>query len=180
MDALKTEISSLQAAVRFLREDNRRTKLNVPESLDWLDKPLQRKMPIEQQREELILCEGEDVLDELIDLVATSEIHDFTAIPTNRLAWRPAHTTPKYHVARQREDYVAWSSWSEAVVRKGQILRERDVNQKVERGPRRNKLAAKVDFRLPGLGAKGAPRGRDVEIVKPEDFENLRDSMGFV
>lgn len=178
MEALKTEINSLQAAVRYLREDNRRARLTDPRGLDWLETPLIKPKTKEKQRKALVLAEGNDVLNELLNLTSTAKVYDLSTMPKNRLAWRPAKSTPQYHVAKQREDYEAWSSWKESVVKKGSVLVERDVNKRIEK--KRGIMAAKVELRLPDLEAKGVGSGREVEIVEPDDFEGFRGRLGFV
>ncbi|KAF4626253.1 hypothetical protein G7Y89_g11906 [Cudoniella acicularis] len=179
MDALKTEIASLQAAVRYLREDSRRARLADPQTLDWLSAPLTKSKPKEEQRKDLVLAEGQDVLNELLNLTTTAKVYDLSTMPKNRLAWRPAKSTPQYHVAKQREDYEAWSSWKESVVKKANILAERDANRGMERKPK-GKMAAKVALHIPDLENKGVRNGRDVQIVDPDDFEGFRDRLGFV
>jgi dynactin 1 len=179
MEALKTEIASLQAAVRYLREDNRRARLGDSQGLDWLDAPLIKPKTKEEQRKALVVTEGQDVLNELLNLASTAKIYDLSTMPKNRLAWRPAKTTPQYFVAKQREDYEAWSSWKESVVKKGRVLEERDANRGVEKKARGN-FAAKVQLRLPDLEWKGVRPGGEVEIVNPDDFDGFRGRLGFV
>jgi dynactin 1 len=180
MDALKSEIESLQAAVRYLREDNRRARLTDHQGLDWLAAPLAKPKSIIQQREELVASESQDVLSELLNLTTSAKVYDLGSVPKNRLGWRPAKTTPQYHVAKQKEDYAAWGSWKEAVVKKARVLAERDANRRVEKKTRGN-LAAKVCLRIPDLEAKGMmDREREVEIVNPDDFEDFRGRLGFV
>jgi dynactin 1 len=179
MEALRAEVASLQAAVRYLGEDNRRTRLCNPQSLDWLDAPLKKLPSNEEQRKSLVLAEGQDVLNELLNLAATAQMYDLKQSPKNRFAWRPAKSTPQYHVAKQREDYEAWSSWREAVVKKGEALVERDANRRKELKSRGN-LAATVAFRLPNFDGKGIGSGREVEIVDPDDFEGFKNRLGFV
>lgn len=177
MEALKTEIASLQAAVRYLREDNRRARLGASQGLEWLEAPLIKPESKEEQRKNLVLAEGQDVLNELLSLTSTGKIYDLSTMPKNRLAWRPAKTTPQYFVAKQREDYEAWSSWKESVVKKGRVLEERDANRGMEKKMR--SFAAKVQLRLPDLEGK-IRSGREVEIVNSDDFEGFRDRLGFV
>jgi dynactin 1 len=179
MEALKTEIASLQAAVRYLREDNRRARLTDERGLDWLQAPLIKLKTKEQQRKALVLSEGDDVLNELLNLAKNASIYDLSTMPKNRLAWRPAKSTPQYHVAKQREDYEAWSSWKDVVVRKARVLEERDANSRIDRRPRGN-MAAKVQMRLPDLEGKGIRAGGKVEIVESNDFEGFRNKLGFV
>ena len=179
MEALKTEIASLQAAVRYLREDNRREVLNDSQNLDWLDAPLKKRPSKEEQRKALVLAEGQDVLNELLTLASTARVYDLGEMPKNHLAWRPAKSTPQYHVAKQREDYEAWSSWRKAVLKKGEALAERDANRRAERKSR-GIAAAKVVFKLPELEGKGIGSGREVEIVDPDDFDEFRGRLGSV
>lgn len=177
MDALKSEISSLQAAVRYLREDNRRMRFTEPQSNDWLHTPLIAPKTRIEQRQDLVLAEGQDVLNELLNLTTSAKIYDLSTMPNNRLTWRPAKSTPQYHVAKQREDYEAWSSWREAVTKKGQALIPRDEARIAER--RKRTVAATVELRLPELYGKEV-RGGEVEIVEPGEFENFRTQLGFV
>ncbi|KAH6682639.1 dynein associated protein-domain-containing protein [Halenospora varia] len=179
MDALKTEIASLQSAVRYLREDSRRARLADSQGLDWLSSPLTKSKPKEEQRKDLVLAEGQDVFNELLNLASTAKVYDLSTLPKNRLAWRPAKSTPQYHVAKQREDYEAWSSWKESVVKKANVLTERDPN----RGPenkKRGKMAARVALKLPYFESKSAHKGGAVEIVDPDDFEGFKGRLGFV
>jgi dynactin 1 len=180
MDALKAEIESLQAAVRYLRENNRRARISTHEGLDWLAAPLTKPKSIVQQREELVVSEGQDVLSELLNLTASAKVYNLGSVPQNRLAWRPAKSTPQYHLAKQKEDYVAWGSWKDAVVKKASVLAERDANRGIEKRPR-GKPAATISLRLPGLEGKGMmDKGREVEIINPDDFEDFRGRLGFV
>jgi len=180
MEALKTEIASLQAAVRYLRDDNRRARLTDSDGLEFLAVPLTKPKSTEEQRKALVLAEGQDALNELLALTSTAQVYDFNSIPKNRLAWRPAKSTPQYHVAKQREDYEAWSGWKDAVVKKANVLAERNANRGAGMEKRSKIMAAKVAMRLPELEGKGVSKGREVEIVDPDDFEGLRDRLGFV
>ncbi|KAF7939825.1 hypothetical protein BELL_1388g00010 [Botrytis elliptica] len=190
MDALKTEIASLQAAVRYLREDNRRVKLSERENMSWLDEPLIKSKSVEEQRKALVIAEGQDVLSELLTLATgeNSRIYDLGAIKADRGKWRPAKSTPGYWVARQREEYEDWRAWKEEVVKKGRVLGEREGNlgrgvgtgrKGLKRDGERN-VAAKVDLRWKDLEGKGAGRGKEVEIVGAGEWEGVRREWGFV
>ena len=178
MEALKTEINGLQAAVRHLRED-RKALLTDSYSLDWLQAPLVKVNTKDEQRRALVLSEGKDVLNELLVLTSYAKVYDLSTMPENRLAWRPAKSTPQYHVAKQREDYEAWNSWKESVIKKGRVLQERDAKHGIERKTRGH-LAAKVHLRLPDMEYKGVRPGGEVEIVDPDEFEGFRGRLGFV
>ncbi|KAA8571551.1 hypothetical protein EYC84_001550 [Monilinia fructicola] len=170
MDVLKTEIAGLQAAVRYLREDNRRVKLSGRENMSWLEEPLIKPKPIEEQRKALVIAEGQDVLGELLTLATgdNSRIYDLGAMQKDRGKWRPAKSTPGYWVAKQRERYEDWRAWKEEVVRKGRVLGEREGNagrgvgtgRKGLRNQRDNEnVAARVDLKWKELeGKKGRKR----------------------
>lgn len=176
MEALKADIRSLQAAVRYLREDNRRARLTEPHNQDWLSTPLSKPKPIDTLRKELVVSEGREVLDELLNLTKSAKLYDLGSMPENRLTWRPAKSTPQYHVAKQRENYAAWNGWRQAVVRKGEALAARDANLGI--GKRRGgEFAAKVHFSLPEMHGKGFQG--EVEIVQPGEFDELRERLGF-
>jgi dynactin 1 len=177
MEALKSEIASLQAAVRYLREDSRRARLSDPQSLAWLETPLTQARSKEELRKDLVVAEGNDVLSELLNLTKTAQVYDLSQMPKNRLAWRPAKQTPQYHVAKQREGFEAWNIWRVEVERKGKVLAERDANKGAAMVKRA--MAARVDLKLPSW-EKDVGVGREVEILEPEEWHGFRGRLGFV
>ena len=177
MEALKTEIASLQAAVRYLKEDNRRARLTDYESFAWLDTPLTESKSKEEQRKDLVVAEANDVFNELLNLTKTATVYDLSRLPKNRLGWKPAKVTPQYHVAKQREGFEEWNSWRLNVERKGRALINRDANKGI--GIPKRAAAAKVKMHLPSWEKVGAG-GREVEIVDPEDWGVFRGRLGFV
>ncbi|CAK7202319.1 hypothetical protein SEUCBS139899_005041 [Sporothrix eucalyptigena] len=132
MEALKNEIDSLQAVVRYLREDSRRARLTEQSNHAWLAEPLlpktKRRQQLQQQghqqptaamRAEAVAAEARDVLGELVKMASAAQVYDLGAqLPADRLAWRPAHTSPRYHAAKLAENYAAWKGWEASVVRK--------------------------------------------------------------
>ncbi|CZR52612.1 probable DYNACTIN (150 KDA DYNEIN-ASSOCIATED POLYPEPTIDE) ro-3 [Phialocephala subalpina] len=179
MEALKSEIASLEAAVRFLRDQNRMARLREISNLDFLEAPLIPPKTKEEERKDLVKAEAHDTLDALLGLVSSAKVFDLSTMPKNKLAWRPAASTPQYHAATQNEKYATWNSWNNSVVKKGRILEERDANRGLERKAKSN-LAAKVQLRIPDLERKGVRSGGEVEIVDPDAFENFRGRLGFV
>jgi len=177
MEALKSEIASLQAAVRYLREDNHRARLTDPQSLAWLEAPLTASKSKEEQRKELVVTEANDVLNELLNLTKSAKLYDLSEMPKNRLAWRPKKQTPQYHVAKQREGFEAWNSWRQDVERRGKVLLERDANRGTGMVKRQ---AASVKLKLPEWEDKGMGSGREVEILEPEEWVGFRGRLGFV
>ncbi|KAI9777114.1 MAG: hypothetical protein M1839_009070 [Geoglossum umbratile] len=187
MGALKWEIDSLQGAVRYLREDNRRLRITEGRTTQaWLFEPLTPQKTQKQQQEQLVTAEGHDLLVELLNLTSNAKIHDLGKVPGNRLAWRPAKSTPRFHVLKQTEDYEAWASWRDSVIRRGSALRDiRDPTLP----PKGTKpvMAAKVDIRVPSLCSpslrfpvRGVKPGipAKIQIVNPRDFDTFRESIG--
>ncbi|KAH8811580.1 dynein associated protein-domain-containing protein [Xylogone sp. PMI_703] len=177
MEALRTEINDLQSAVRYLREENRRARVTDSSNLSWLDEHLIKPKSKEEERKALVLAEGQDVLNELLNLTKTAELYDLSKMPKNKLGWRPAKTTPRYHVEKQKEGFEAWRSWEQSVIKKAHVLAEKDANRGI--GRRNRSRLAKVELRLPQFEGKGVGY-REVEIVSPESFEGFREGLGFV
>lgn len=144
-ETLRAEVASLQAAVRFLREDNRRANLLDPYAVQrtnnmrsWLDTPLVKtRIPANEKHEaHKASSECQDVLNHLMKLTKESKFVDLkSTVPADeatRLSWRPVKSTPRYHVLRQREEYEQWSQWKDEVA-----LREREK----KRGPAKRTVA---------------------------------------
>ncbi|KAF4512289.1 hypothetical protein G6O67_001452 [Ophiocordyceps sinensis] len=180
MEALKKDIESLQSAVRYLREDNRRARVNEQQRHDWLAEPLKRKTSVAEQRKGLVVAEAKDVLGELVKMASSATVFDLATLPKDKLAWRPARSTPQYHAARQMEDYAAWTAWQESVRKKSALLRrggEQNNQGRAARNP-----AARLQIWLPGADGKtmaGTGLGRDgVQVVGSREWEALRGDHG--
>ena len=167
IDALKAEIESLQAAVRYLREDNRRARTTEQHKFAWLAEPLKKPTPIDQRRRAAVATEGRDVLGELVRMAASSKVYDLSALPEDKLAWRRAASTPQYHAAKQGEDYAAWKGWQEEVMVKSKTVKARER-------PAGDPLAT-LRIRLPGRDGKVIPgSGKRVQIVGSTEWEGLQ------
>ncbi|CAK7222769.1 hypothetical protein SBRCBS47491_004974 [Sporothrix bragantina] len=132
MEALKSEIASLQAVVRYLREDSRRARLTEQSNHAWLAEPLlpktkrqqlqghqNQQQPTVAVRAQTVAAEARDVLGELVKMASAANVYDLGAqLPADRLAWRPARSSPRYHAAKLAEDYAAWKGWEASVARK--------------------------------------------------------------
>ncbi|KAG5940033.1 hypothetical protein E4U53_007683 [Claviceps sorghi] len=179
MDALKKDVESLQSAVRYLREDNRRARLTEQQNCEWLLEPLKKPAPMAEQRKALLLAEGKDVLGELVKMTASATMFKYAALPKDKLAWRPAKTTPQYHAAKQMEDYAAWKAWQESVVKKSSLLRSTQEASDKAKGRRLGNPAAQLRIRLPGPDGKmmtGSGLGRNVEIVGSRAWEAIQSA----
>ncbi|GAP85677.2 putative dynactin 1 [Rosellinia necatrix] len=179
MDALKNDIANLQAAVRYLREDNRRARVTEQPKYDWLAEPLQKPAPVAEQRKALVAAEGKDVLAELLHMATSAKVYDLSALPKDKMAWRPAKATPQYHAAKLAEDFAAWQSWEASVVQKTHVI----VRQQQGRRPdldraKMRKAAARLHIRLPDLDGKMIPgSGGEVQIVGSREWEGLQGRL---
>ncbi|KAG5294564.1 p150 dynactin NUDM [Histoplasma ohiense] len=144
-EALRAEVASLQSAVRFLREDNRRANFMDPYSVQrtnhlrsWLDTPLVRpKIAPEDKRAEYnAASECQDVLTHLLKLTKESKFVDLrSTLPpdeASRLSWRPIKSTTRYQVLRQREEYEQWAQWKDDVARR-ERLRARKEHKSIKK-----------------------------------------------
>jgi dynactin 1 len=133
-ESLRAEVASLQAAVRFLREENRRSNILDPYSVQrssemhaWLDAPLARAKPTpEQEKIQRTALESRDVMTHLLKLTKESRVPDLKstmAAPASdnndnagRTAWRPTKTRLRYQVLQQRENFEHWAEWRDEIV----------------------------------------------------------------
>lgn len=127
-EALRSEVESLQAAVRFLREENRRANMLDPYSVQrsanmhsWLDVPLtQANTGADREKVQQSASESRDVFAHLLKLTQESRVCDLkppsSQENTNRTAWRPSKTKLRYQVLQQREDYERWVEWRDDIV----------------------------------------------------------------
>jgi dynactin 1 len=170
MDGLRGEITNLQAAVRYLREDNQRARTTEQHKYAWLAEPLKKPPSVEQRRRAVVAAEGRDVLGEILRIASSAKVYDLTTLPEDKLAWRRAKTTPQYHAAKQAEDYAAWKSWQEEVVKKSRTVLGGKHAAKAG-----NRALARLQIRLPGGDGKVIPgTGKDVQIVGSAEWERLR------
>lgn len=190
MDTLKEEITSLQSAVRYLREDNRRARLTEQSRHDWLSEPVKRPAPVHEQRRKLVVAEGRDVLGELVRMATEAKVYDLGSLPADKLAWKSAKSTPQYHAARQMEDLAAWQSWRDSVARKSQVLSGQQQHSQKRRDKdgvsvrkARNAAAARLHIRLPDGQGKIAPGGggaHDVRIVGSREWDGLQSRLAAI
>ncbi|CAG7973001.1 unnamed protein product [Penicillium salamii] len=133
-ESLRAEVASLQAAVRFLREENRRSNILDPYSVQrstemhaWLDAPLTRAKPTaEQEKVQRTALESRDVMTHLLKLTKESHVTDLKSTVVapvsgdgdnaNRTTWRPSKTRLRYQVLQQRENFEHWAEWRDEIV----------------------------------------------------------------
>ncbi|KAK1674329.1 CAP-Gly domain-containing protein [Colletotrichum godetiae] len=181
MDALKSEIASLQAAVRYLREDNRRARTTEQHNYDWLAEPLTKSPSVVEQRRALVVAEGKDVLSELVKFTTSARVYDLASLPEDKLAWKPARSTPQYHAAKQREDLAAWNSWRNSVLKKSEVVLGRKDGAAAEKRQMMKSVAARLQIRLPDADGKMVPGGgRDVQIMGSREWEGIQGRLAAV
>lgn len=195
LEKLRRDVEGLQAAVRFLREENRRVRGRECAGMAWLAEPLSKPSPSSTKLVSAELAgEGRAVLGELINLATRAKIPDLSAMSARRGAaegaegkekekakiatWRPANTTPSYQLARAKEEWAVWREWERDVLRRGRELVAFEQRKKElvgslggERGTKgdreRRRGVARLQIRLPPVG--GAKQvGREVRIWEVE------------
>lgn len=132
-EALRAEVKSLQAAVRFLREENRRANMLDPFSIQraadmhsWLDVPLTQSANNstngQREKTQQTAAESRDAFVHLLKLAKDSHVSDlkssmaYHAEGESRTAWRPSKTKLRYQVLQQRENYERWAEWRDDIV----------------------------------------------------------------
>ncbi|KAK3314737.1 dynein associated protein-domain-containing protein [Apodospora peruviana] len=186
MDALRDEILALQSAVRYLREDSRRARLTEQGGYDWLAEPLRKPASVQEQRRNMVVAEGRVVLGELVKLAGQATVYDLGQLPKKvgeLTKWKPARSTPQWHVVRQREEYENLKGWEGSVLRKSVTLKATGsaatgaVGSAADARKRAARSAvAKLQIRLPTHGdRKGAITVRgEVQIVGSREWEGLQ------
>jgi dynactin 1 len=117
LDRAKLRIDSLESAICYLQQQS---APKASSDLNWLEAPLvpQRSKPL--QRQKALQAEGKTAFSELLKLVTEAKPVSLTETPKNRLAWRPAAHTAKWHAQKKKEDWITWQEW------------ERDLLDRVE------------------------------------------------
>ncbi|EED13205.1 dynactin, putative [Talaromyces stipitatus ATCC 10500] len=191
-EALRSEINSLQAAVRFLREDNCRANLLDPYSVQrtmnmysWLDAPLTQPKPSSQREAQYArAAESRDVLNHLLKLTKETPITDLASTLSahqKRSAWRPTKSTYRYKALQNRENYEQWSEWKNEVAMREKeeerilaakaerILREQQAKRRAP--PRGHAKTPSAGFGMMGrawtiLGMQNEVDGKEGGIVE--------------
>lgn len=193
-ESLRAEVESLQAAVRFLREENRRANLLDPYSVQrstemhaWLDAPLSRGAPTtDQEKIQRTALESRDVLTHLLKLTKESRVCDLKSTmsaatdsdsgTTHRTTWRPSKSRVRYQVLQQRENFEHWAEWRDDIahhereqVRLAAAKRERALRDRIPRHAHK----ASVEFPQ-GLGH--GMMGRAWHILGMQNRKNASTS----
>ena len=140
-EALQRDVANLQAAIRYLRDENRRVRLLDPYSVErtnnmrsWLDAPLVRpRPPVHEQPERRAAAECQDILTHLLKLAKKCNFVDLKSTQPSdgdkRLAWRPLKSTSRYQLLKQREEYEQWNQWKDEVARRERARERRGASR---------------------------------------------------
>lgn len=136
--ALNAQISGLQSAVRFLRNDNSRVRLAHPDEahMAWLKKPLlSRRAALQEPAAKARAASAKqtrDALSQMNSLILNARQVDLSSLSggegkeNDRLRWRSAREKSSWILAAQREDWTAWKTRSSAILQRGQdVLAEK-------------------------------------------------------
>jgi dynactin 1 len=108
LDRAKLRIDSLESAIRYLQQQS------APKSssdLQWLEAPLITQPSKSLQRQIALQAEGKTAFSEMLKLVTEAKPVSLTDMSKNRLAWRPAAHTAKWHAQKKKEDWLTWQEW---------------------------------------------------------------------
>ncbi|KAK4235939.1 dynein associated protein-domain-containing protein [Achaetomium macrosporum] len=178
MDGLQNAVQTLQATVRYLREDNRRARLIEQPSYDWLAEPLSKNVPPAEQHRAMVGSESKAVLRELVNLSSNARVYDLARLPEDKVAWKPALNTPQYHAAKQTEDYASWKSWQDVALKKGKGSLSPSPSRANRQSPLRQPMrpgAAQLQIRLPQTEGKVVPgMGGEVQVEDAKEWEGIQ------
>ncbi|KAG9727713.1 hypothetical protein KCU73_g12548, partial [Aureobasidium melanogenum] len=98
--------------------------------LDWLETPLVAQPTKSAQRQKTLQAESKTAFREMLKLVTDAKPVSLSNMPKNRLAWRPAAQTAKWHAQKKREDWATWQDWERNLLDR---VEGRNVDKKITR-----------------------------------------------
>ena len=167
--ALRTEISSLQSTIRYLRQSAHSASLKSAQT--FLNEPLVRK-PVNPKETTQTARQANDVLESMLDLITQPggqvvQLHAHRK--EERLAWRPVHQSTRWKVVRQREEWEGWREWRDEVAklsRESTAMRVRSMKRGLREatGAKQDVVEKKFDIGEPA-------------IVGPEQWDDTAISL---
>ena len=181
LSSLKQEIDSLQAAIRYFKEENHRLQMPLADAdlalanHTWLTTPLPskssrsllnsgKKASATVTAAAAISRESRDLFDALLDAAESFQPVDLrqTFSPTPQVSkggqgevkssWRPIRSTPRYQILRQKEEWEEWEEWKNDLLARGQWIEGRGPMATRKAGRTRG---AGKSVNLNGLPGKG-------------------------
>ncbi|KAJ9607122.1 hypothetical protein H2200_008194 [Cladophialophora chaetospira] len=132
-DQLRMEILGLQAAVRFLKTENRQLRIPIGDIARdaiqhaWLD-PSHLKMAPRNDKSQKLQTESKEVFAQLMDLAKTAKPVKLQATSVysqdahgQRSTWRAQTDTTLYKVLRQKEELERWSEIKDDLVKRARV-----------------------------------------------------------
>ena len=166
---LKTEISTLESTIRYLR--NQAHTLHFHSTLAFLNEPL---IPPQPPAHSLIQIEARDALKEMLHLVTQPEnqlVKFAVSERGERLKWRPAKDTAAWRTSRLREEWEGWRGWKDDLSKRYTQGNRPDQENKAVSGPR--KTLARLNARLPNVGSTVKGAAKEVRILNPGEWEDV-------
>lgn len=117
LDRAHLKIDSLESAIRYL-QSTKTPALHKLASDDWLSEPLVASKSMQLKRADALQGEGKAAISQLLRIVSTARPVDLTALPKNKLAWRPAKETSAWIGQRRRQDFAGWREWEDDLLRR--------------------------------------------------------------
>ncbi|QIW98003.1 hypothetical protein AMS68_003521 [Peltaster fructicola] len=117
------QITSLESAVRYLKEEN--TRLQMPtrtapqaasKSVAWLYEPLLKSKSEKQQRDAALQKTGREILQNLQAITLAPYHVDLTTLPENKLAWRSVKKSSRWQLERRKEEWATWQGWRDEFI----------------------------------------------------------------
>ncbi|KAH0161621.1 hypothetical protein KCU67_g6261, partial [Aureobasidium melanogenum] len=131
LDRAKLRIDSLESAIRYLQQQSApKSATHNSTDLDWLETPLVAQPTKSSQRQKTLQAEGKTAFSEMLKLVTDAKPVSLSNMPKNRLAWRPAAQTAKWHAQKKREDWAIWQDWERNLLDR---VEGRKVDKKITR-----------------------------------------------
>ena len=174
---LKSEIAALQSSIRFLRSQSHARQLSA--SLSFLSEPIAPPQPTSPT---LLQQEAQDVLKEMLGIV-TNETNAVVQLKErkkeDRLAWRPARESSCWQTDRMKEVWEGWREWMKSVEKKSvrEAIKRRGARSG---GESKGDALARLQVRLPGMGMGKTGVGRELTIVRPGEWDDVRESLGII
>ncbi len=173
--SLKSEISSLQSSIRFLRSQAHSRQLSA--SLSLLSEPI---APPQPSSPTVLQHEAHNVLKEMLGIV-TREENGVVKLKERRreerLAWKPAKEMSSWKTDRMREEWEGWREWMDNVAKKG-VREEGKRMGGRSGGVRKGDALARLQVRLPGVETGKVGEGRELKIVRPGEWDDVRERLG--
>ncbi|KAL1842302.1 hypothetical protein VTJ49DRAFT_5583 [Mycothermus thermophilus] len=164
LDRLLGEMRSMS---RLVIEENQRMRLVRAQ---WLQEPLVKTTTPAERRKVSLARESKVVLGELVNLTSNANVFDMASLPADKMAWKPAKSTPEFHTAKQLEDFSTWEAWQDDTISQLEDLTFISPNDlRVKSANKISKPIARLEVRIADVDTENTGP-RDVEIGLPGDW----------